>query len=149
MNIKEIKIGDKLKCVDDLGTNLIQGKIYTVQDVNDYVYVEELKIWDNGFYSNRFEKPINRDSRGRFNSSKPSVLFNKPETLRNGSLYLVKRKRGTVVARLRTEELVAKEYLVFTRHGKAFLARKKQVGLASKEQVNQYLAEIKKENAKA
>ncbi len=82
-----------------------------------------------------------RAKNGRFASRTQA-----PTILRNGSLYLVKRKNGTQVARLKVATRDSKS-VVMSRHGKLFLSRPNKLTLAPQSDVDAYLAEAKaKEN---
>lgn len=143
-----LKPGTRLKVVVDdssLG-QLIKGGIVTFRSWAYFpseVFVEENSLsWLLSRFS--FTKTQKRDARGRFAPSKPVAQKprQKPQALRPGSLYAVKRKRGYQIARLRSS--AHKDFLVFSRHDKPFIARREQVALADKEEVQAYLAQAEK-----
>lgn len=109
-------------------------------DGHQEVFVEG---YSGSWFPDRFEvlkEPQRRDARGRFAApvTKATVKRDTPSALRPGSLYAVKRKRGYTTARLR--RFAHDDFLVFSQHkGRPFIVRRKQVALANKEEVNQYL----------
>ncbi len=157
---KEVKIGQKVVCVNSAhNSRLVNGQIYIVAGLRsrnnplttEYIQLEGYGA--EGFYIWRFAeaetvkqakstKNFLRDQSGRF---APKTNLAKPVILRNGSLYGVQRRNGRVIARLR--KVAHEDYLVFSLRGKAFLARKKQVTLATKDEVDEYLKASKAEKA--
>lgn len=105
----------------------------------------------DGWFDWRFKGPASlktknrapRDAKGRFISTKVAAkpVLVAPQVLKKGAIYSVKRKRGFTVANLRSFSFG--ELAVFSAHGKPFLAKRKQVFLATPNQVSEYLAENK------
>lgn len=142
---KSLKPGTLLKVVNDdsASGHLKKGAIVKFRklwnDAGTEIFVEGSE-WS--WMVRRFALAgPKRDARGRFAPASPVIVKSrqKPQALRPGSLYAVKRKRGYQIARLRS--VAHKDFLVFSRHEKPFVARREQVALADKEEVQSYLAE--------
>lgn len=155
----KLQKGDKLTVIDNLGTRLAQGQTVTVDEIalGTCIYLSGFTgawAYTRFALANHAKPPVTsivpvllkkpakprRDILGRFLGTTPQVVREKPTVLRNGSLYAIKRKHGTTIARLRKP--AHEDYLVFSEHDKRpFLARKKQVRLADAAEVKAYLGE--------
>lgn len=148
LNLPDLKPGDRLRVVEPCESEGLKKDMIVEFErfyTDDDIYVSSPRQLSYRMSRFVFEAPANAPLRGpggRFVSRQPAKARQKPFMLKKGAIYAVKRRRGVQLANLRN--IAYGDVVVFSKHGKPFLAKRDQVFIADNDEVGNYLSESRK-----